>query len=328
MTCMNFAWLILAYFVMATSKGLTGISVSPLLKESIPEAKTKSEIFSHIDGKGYSKYCYFAAISKILAGYLYTINPYIPLFLCILMTTFSILIARNFVEIDECKEDKKEITSIKENIIDVKDGLIYIFKSERLKALLLMMGIIWGLFELLSTYQTTLLKNMQISATYIGMIAALVQIITGITSKKANEYNSKLKNKSLTIIALGLTIGAILIGITTTTNIPVYIQIPIIIIIFCIRHAFKGFFQVIKKRYMGNFATDEILPKIYATNSIATGVFNALIGYIGSVTLLYMDIQHSTLLMGIIFTIVVIMVYFYMKPRIGIEIKKEDSLEH
>lgn len=40
-------------------------------------------------------------------------------------------------------------------------------------------------------------------------------MITGITSKKANEYNNKFKNKSLTILGITITLGAMIIGTTT-----------------------------------------------------------------------------------------------------------------
>ena len=95
------------------------------------------------------------------------------------------------------KEENNKIT-FKENLKNIKEGFQYIVKSERLKALMLMIGVIWGLLSLLDTYQTTVLKDLKVSATYIGIIAAVVQMITGFTSRKANEYNNKFKNKSLT----------------------------------------------------------------------------------------------------------------------------------
>ena len=204
----SFMEMALSQMIKALGFALTGVSVKPLLTDSIPETHNKGKIFSRIYGKGYSRYCYISAISTILSGYLYTVNPYIPIFLCGLAILISIIISYNFIEIEE----NKEITTINENVQNILDGFKEIFKSERLKALLLMIGTIWGLLCLLSTYQTTLLKNMNISAIYIGIIAATVQIITGIFSKKANEFNEKNKNKSLTKMALGMTVGAIIIG--------------------------------------------------------------------------------------------------------------------
>lgn len=321
--CFNFGTLILARFVRAMAYCLTNVCLSPFLTASIPKTDKKGEIFSHIDGKGYSKYCYIAAISKVLSGYLFTINPYIPLILCLVALTFATIVAYNFIEIEEYTEEKVEKITFQENLKNIKEGLQYIIKSPRLKALMLMLGTIWGLLNLLDTYQTTLLKNLEISATYIGIIAAAVQMITGITSKKANEYNNKFKNKSLTILGIAITIGAMIIGATTILNIPFWLQLIIIITAFCIRHACKGVFQIIKKRYLGNFASNEILPKIYSSNEIICNLMKAIIGYIGSAILLVMDIRKGTLAIGGLFLIVVILISIYMRTRVGIEMKEE-----
>ncbi len=312
----NFTWIIIAQLMKAVGFTLTGPAENPLLTSSIPETNYKAKIFSKIYGKGYSKYCYMCAISTILSGYLYTINPYIPIFLCGLTILISTIIAYNFIEIEE---DKK--FTINENVRNIKEGFKEIFKSERLKALLLMTGTIWGLLCLLSTYQTTLLKNMNISATYIGIIAAIVQIISGISSKKANEFNERNKNTSLTKMALGITLGAVIIGGIVLLKIPIYIQVLLICVIFCVRHTIKGYFQILKCRYMGNFASDEILTKIYASNAIISNLTRALIEYIGSVVLLYNDIKVATLIVGCIFTAVCVLISIYMKNRVGVEQK-------
>ncbi len=49
----------------------------------------------------------------------------------------------------------------------------------------------------------------------------------------------------------------------------------------------------------------------------------AIIGYIGSAILLVMDIRKGTLVIGGLFLIVVILISIYMRPRVGIEMKKE-----
>lgn len=319
----NYGILILARFVKASAYALTNVCLSPFLNSSIPPTKKKGDIFSHIDGRGYSKYCYIAAASKVLSGYLYTINPYIPMTLCMITLTFTTIIAYNFIEIEEYTNEKTKKVTLKENLKNLKEGFRYIFKSERLKALMLMLGLIWGLLSLLETYQSTLLKDIQLSATYIGIIAAVVQIITGLSSKKANQYNNQFKNKSLTILGLMITIGAIIIGMTTILDIPLWVQLCIIISMFCIRHVCKGIYQIIKKRYLSNFASNDILPKIYASNEIVVNLMNAAIGYVGSTVLLVMNIRQATLTIGILFVIVVIVVSIYMKPRVGIE--KEDE---
>lgn len=313
----DFYWMLISQFIRASGFALTGISAKPLLAASIPDTNDKGDIFSKIYGKGYARYCYICAISTILSGCIYTINAYIPIYLCAASTFMAIIIAYNFIEIED--SNKQKIYTMKENFLNILEGFKEVIKSERLKALLLMIGTIWGLISLLSIYQTTLLKNMGISATYIGLIAAIVQIITVIFSKKANEYNDKNGNRSLTKISLSITLGAILIGIIAFSKLPICIMIILVSIIFGIRHQNKGYFQVLRYRYIGNFVSEDILTKVYASNLIMSNLMRALIEYLGSVILLYNNINIATLIIGIIFTIVCIFISIYMKKRVGIK---------
>ena len=139
----NFGGMVIAQLLKALGFALTGVSVNPLVTDSIPEGENKGKIFSKIYGKGYSGYCYLCAASTILSGYLYTIKPYIPIFLCGLTILISIIISYNFIEIEE----NQKIVTMNENLQNIKEGFKEIFKSQRLKALLLMIGTIWGLFK-------------------------------------------------------------------------------------------------------------------------------------------------------------------------------------
>ena len=220
--------------------------------------------------KGIQNIAIYVLYLLFLHGYFYTVNPYIPVLLCLFFSIFSCIITYNLIDIEIITNDVKKKVTIKDNINDIKTGFKYIITSKRLRALFLMSGLIWGLLSLLSTYQTTLLKNMSVSATYIGLIAAFVQIVTGLTSKKADDYNKKFSNKSLTIMALTISIGAIIIGVATIFDIPLYLQLIIIVFMFTLRHAIKGFYQILKNVYMGNFASTDILPKIISCHTIFT----------------------------------------------------------
>ena len=88
-------------------------------------------------------------------------------------------------------------------------------------------------------------------------------MLVGVFSTKANKFNRKHTNHTLTYIGLILTIGSIILGITTISNITFEIQLMIITFVFISRAYSKGLFQVLKNRYTNNFADNKILPKIY-----------------------------------------------------------------
>lgn len=326
--CSNFTWLLLAQGICAMGFGIKGIAESNLLNVSLPKVKRKGEIFSKIDSRGYSKFCFIGATSVLISGFLYATNPYIPICLCLASNLLALLIAMNFVDIEKetKQEEKKELKEeVKTIIIDLKGAFKFIFQSKRLRTLLLMLGIWWGIIDTFATYQETLLKELQIPSYYIGFILAGFQMLVGIFATKSIKFNKKYKNHSLTYIGLLLTLGSVVLGIATILNIPFEIQLMIITIVFIARAYAKGLYQVLKKRYMNNFADSKILPKIYSVNGIMTNIGKMVIGIIASSILKVTTIYNSLLLLGIICTIIVIILSIYSKSKLGLKPEEYDK---
>ncbi len=314
----GFPMMVFSELLSAMAFGLKGVSEKSLLTTSIPKTNNRNKTFSKIYGKGYSKYSYVCAITGMLSGYLYDYNPYIPVVLCLLGLILSVILSSRFVEIEK-KDNKIENKKINEYINDVKDGFKFIFNSERLKSLLLMIGFIWGLLCLYSTYQTTLLKNLGMSATFIGIVAALTQILCGISSKTSNKFNKKHSNKTLKIVVFSITLGAIVAGFVTFTNIPFDATIVIILITCFLRFYMKGKYQILRNVYVNSFTNSQILTKIYSAESILCNIMRMTISMIGSFTLARVDIQVSMIITGILFTMIAILILWYMKPRVGLK---------
>ena len=323
--CPNYTWLIVSQALCAMGFGLKGIAESNLLKVSIPKANNSGEIFTKIDSKGYSKFCFLGAFSVLLSGFLYAINPYIPIILCMIVNLIALIISTSFVDIEEIENSRQEKdlkNEIRDIFKDLKEGFEFIVHSKRLRALLIMLGILWGVIDVFATYQETLLKELSITPYYIGLILAGFQMLVGVFSTKSNAFNKKHKNYTLTYIGLMLTIGSIILGIATLLNIPFEIQLIIIIIIFILRAYAKGVYQVLKNRYMNNFANNTILPKIYSINGIMANVGKMVVGIFASTILKFTSIQNSLLVLGSLCTIIVIALFIYSKNKLGLNPKE------
>lgn len=320
--CPNFIWLLISQGICSVGFGLKGIAESNFLNASLPESKRKSEMFSKIDSRGYSIYCFFGATSVLISGFLFATNPYIPIVLCLLTNLSALIVSINFIDIEkETKEvEKKNMKQEIKNILyDLKEGFGFIFGSKRLSTLLIFLGIMWGIIDTYATYQETLLKELQMPSYYIGFMLAGFQMLVGIFSTKAIKFNRKYKNHSLTYIGLTLTLGSVILGIVTILKIPFEIQLMIVTMIFISRAYAKGMYQVLKKRYMNNFSNSEILPKIYSVNGIMTSVGKMIIGLLASSILKRTDIFHALLILGAICMGVIIILEMYSKSRLGLK---------
>ena len=319
----GFVQMAIAEMLNAIAFSLKNISTGPMLEESIPKTSKKSEIFSRIDGKAYFSYCIFSAIATFTAGFLYNVNQYIPMWLCLLCTVISIIISFNFKEIPKTKNNKeKDLINV---IKELKEGFAYTIKSKRIRALLLCLGFMWGIFILYMTYQTTLLKNMNISAATIGIIAMLLEIIKGYGGRFANKYNNVMKNKSLTTLSLIISISFIIAGVGGLLKIPFALQMIIILFAFVTIDVIRGLYTVLYKKYDNNFSNAKILPTIYTMTNIYWNFERVIITTIGSLVLTFVEVRYGFIIMGILFIISTILISLYMKNKLGLNLEDYDK---
>lgn len=313
----GFGGLALVQFISGTAFALKYVSESNLLSSSIPQAPTyqRNEIFSRLDKKGFSRYCIFSAISTIIAGFLYNINPYIPIFLSLLCTIAATAISFNFNDIQE--EESKE--SFKDYIKDLKKGYKFITKSKRLRALLIMTGAIWGIIVLLDSYQLTLLQNIGATSVQIGFIFAMFELTRGLFSNTAKDFNKKFKNKSLTNILLTFATCFILAGIIAMTQLPFYTKLVVIVIILLIMGAANAIDQILAKKYVNNFASTKILPAIYSAKSICDNLFRTIVTLLGSAIVGIYNIDIAMIVMGIFILILTLGLTVYSKDKLGLK---------
>lgn len=319
----NYGAFVFSQILSAIGFAFINISASPILKESIPHSTEKSKIFGKIYTSSYSKYCIFAAISTIIAGYLYNIDPYIPMFLCMLCSIIAFIIASQMVQF---KKEEQEMT-LKQSLSQLKSVVKFGANSKRLKALLLALGLIWGTLITFTTYSTTLLKNMEVSPQYIGYILAILEISKGIASKKANDFHSVNKNTSIAKILYIISVTYILIGIISKINIPFIYQIIIFVVLFAIIRSMHGIYTILYNRYLNNFIKTEILPSIYSMQTIVDNIFRAIITYIASGILNFTDIKYAMIIIGILFVALTSIVLGYMRDRIGLDPLEYDKTD-
>lgn len=325
---LNIIWAIIIIFFktflgLAISQVISGLaftlkflSESNLLTVSIPsEAQySRNEIFTRIDRKGYSRYCILSAVSTILSGFLYKINPYIPIILCLICIIYSAVISFNFLDIKESRNK----TSFKEYKKELKKGYKFVIKSKRLKALLLMISTIWGIILLLDTYQLTLLQGIGANSIIIGLTFAFLELTKGLFSTSATKFNNRFKNKSLTNILLTFAFSFILVGGTAMLNINFYIKLIIIVAFILIMGAANAIYQILAKRYINSFTTDKILPAIYSARGICDNLFRTIITLGGATVLSFANIDIAMISFGVIILVLTFTLMVYSEKRLGL----------
>lgn len=94
-----------------------------LLKESIPPSRYKNQIFSKLNSKGATGYYVLNMISQIVAGYLFTINGYVPMICALSILIISTLISTQFIEPNKKAKVNLKETIDMEEIKDIKSRI-------------------------------------------------------------------------------------------------------------------------------------------------------------------------------------------------------------
>ena len=288
-----------------------------LLNESIPPSRYKSKIFAKISQKGTSSYYMINAITTVLAGFFYDINPYIPITLSFIITLLVTIISTGFI--NPQNENKKHKIQEFNQLKDLKDSFKFILKSERLKALILFSAISGGVISLMATYEVSLLEDFNMPAKYLCMIFAILGIISGIAAKRQESFHERYKNKSLSAL-LGVIGGTVLgAGICGIIAKQYSVFILFVVVTYMIRYSYQSMYYPLTERYLRNFSNEKIDTKIFTARNFLKSVLSAVIGIIGSFLLERINISYCMLIIGVSTIILTILMSQYMKTRVGLK---------
>ena len=246
------------------------------------------------------------------------------MYLCLFFCFLAIILSFLFKTVPNTR---KESETLHKYLKDLRYSFRYLLKSNRLKSLILFCGIFFGFINLLNSLRRSLLQDVGMSVQMIGIVFADYGIFAAVSAAKANWFNKKLKNHFLSFVAIFLTLSAITSGLTITLNLPLNIITIVVSIMFAIQFIIKGSYFTLNKKYLSSFSTSSLRTKIYSLNNMFESICAAVTSFICSIMLNYMETSLATVILGCAFALILIIVLYYMKPRVGIkpdQYKKED----
>lgn len=321
--------IILADLIFAIGYDIKTIAESNLLYDSVA-TKGGDGLYSKLEAKGGSWYYILDGIASLIAGYLFVMNNYLPMFICLGFIITSTILSFGFKDIYEVKKENREKdgfrNTIKEYRHDLKKSFKFILKSKRMKAYVLFQMVLYSLISIIDTYQGDLLTDIGIGEEQFSMIFAILTLIGGISISLKRPIEKNFKNRTLSFISL-LYIGACIIigGIST-----IYANqaiIPIILIMYAIQKMCTSIWYILEAKYLKNFTTEEMRNKITFTYEFIGGIAASTFSILGGLLLEIINVENAFLVVGIISLVIMIIVLSYMRTRFGLnpeEYKKED----
>ncbi len=313
----DFYMILLGQFFSAVGFVIKGICETNLLYDSLEKDSKRGARFSKIDGEGSSLYYYIDAITSVLSGFMFAINGYLPMIFCLIINIISVVMSVKFEEVDTLNEKKK--VKIGTELNELKNSMSSIFKSKRIKNLILFGAIFSGILGALVSLRSSILSDIRLPAQYFGIIFAVLQIISGISAKNQYRFHKKFRNKTLASLSLPVVISCIFIGLICSLNLNYKVTICVTILAFLIQYISKGPFYTLIKQYMNNFTTSSLRTKITSLYSLLEGISRSAICFMASFLLKYTNTANTFTILGCIFTIIIVLMLDNMKDKVGLK---------
>lgn len=319
--------IIIAHFICALGYDIKTIAETNLLYDSV-STKGGEGLYSKLDAKGASWYYWIDGIACISAGYLFVINNYLPIFVCMIFVMISTILSFRFKDVypADKQENKKISKVIKEYSSDLKTSVKFIVKSNRMKSYIIFGSIFYGIISIIDIYKSDLLVSKGIPEEQYSMIYAILVLLAGMSVMLSRKVEKKFKNRTLTFISLVYVGACIIIGIISNvcTN---SLAIPIIIFMYAILRMCTAIWYVLEYKYLKNFTTEEIRNKIMFTYELIGCSVASILSVIGSFILEKFEVHQAFLLVSLASLIGIVLSLDYMRTRFGLrpkDYKKED----
>ena len=321
--------IVLANLIFSLGYNIKTIAESNLLYDSVA-TRGGEGLYSKLDAKGGSLYYILDGVASLTAGYLFVINNYLPMFICLGFIIISTILSFNFEDIYEVKQEKNNsnglIPILKEYKQDLKTSFRFILKSKRMKAFILFQIVFSSLISIIDTYNGDLLTDIGIPEEQYSMIFAILILIGGISLSLKKPIEKKFKNRTLAFISLMYIGTCIAIGAISTMYTDSFI-IPIILVMYAIQHVSTSIWYILESKYLKNFTNEDMRNKITFTYEFIGGIAASIFSILGGLLLEVVSIQNAFLLVGLIALASMVVTLDYMRTRFGLkpeEYKKED----
>ncbi len=138
--------IIIADFICALGYDIKTIAETNLLYDSVA-TKGGEGLYTKLDSKGISWYYLLDGISCLCAGYLFVINNYLPIFVCMGFALISTIISFKFQDIynQDKEKNKKSSQLLKGYTSDLKSSVKFIVKSNRMRSYIIFGAIFYRL---------------------------------------------------------------------------------------------------------------------------------------------------------------------------------------
>lgn len=275
----------------------------------------REEEYAKIINRGNIVYSTITMIIAFIAGYMFNVNNYLPMYFCILFCIITFVISLYL----------KDISTNNINEFTQKGSTQKIKISKMILIILVFFGIFYSLVDigqgngkLLIQYELNNIYDVSTTATYLGIIVFLSRISRIIGNISFGRIYNKYKDKVSILLCIMITLSFIFLTLGYFFNSNVVIKFTLMTIGFCIilaiRDAFKVYIYDLSLKISTEKERQSVTIYIEFARRIGAGILSLIATLILSkVTLIYVII--CLLILAVIELALAIRIYKMIKKE-------------
>lgn len=190
----NFLWFSLSEIVFALGMALRSGADAALLYDSLNQLERASE-YRAIEGKTHSLVYYTQAIGSVVAGFLYVVNPKLPVFLSAGFMLITAFIAALF---EEPQIEKKDVC---ENYFaHIKESGKFVLAHRKIRSVIVFSLLFFIFYRGGFFYFQPYMQEVHIDTQYFGIIFFVFNIVAAFASKRVEGFVKRTKPHTLTAL--------------------------------------------------------------------------------------------------------------------------------
>ncbi|WP_427338261.1 MFS transporter [Caloranaerobacter sp. DY30410] len=302
----KFLTFMLAEITFSLGATLKSGADTALIYDSLKSIGRERE-FQSIEGYARSLALYAQAVGSIIAGFVYKVNIFLPLYISIGFMFITAIVILNFIEPPiEGKKGKYGSNYLKQ----IKESGIYIARHEKIKAIMLFSMIFFIFYRAGFWYFQPYMESVKIPVEYFGIIFFIFNIVAAITSKRCHLIMEKTKPRTLSFMAFLIILSFALLGV---------IRVWVGVLAILLQQMARGLYRPVTTKYLNKHIPSDKRATILSFQSLITNIAVA-------VTLPFMgvlkdstDIFTTHLILAGIMLVLVLAVMRYMNKRLGVK---------
>ena len=292
---------ILGEVLFAIGLSLKSGSDTAIVHDTLKELG-KLDQFTKILGRGESYFLASQIVASIISGWIYAINPELPLLLSAIIMLLSAFSALFMVEIKTYEHEEKP-----SYFNQIKESGVYLKNNRRIIPIVVYSVFFFVFYKIGFWYYQPYLKSIDIDIKYFGIIVEIFNIVATIFARYSDLFIKRTKGKSMILLSILLTTSFLLMGIFKT---------KIGFLFICLQQITRGVNMPIFMKYINKHIPSNKRATIISFNSLVKNLAAAAIMPFAGYVMDHMDIINVNLYTGVIMLIGTVFFYFYLNSRL------------